>query len=292
MYNPFSLKSYGKNSQALFLKPYIHDLAEDPNGNRYFQGVTPRITIVNTIDNEKSPEDFYYVSSFVYGKGVDPPSPDFLVRCECEKNVCDSGCHEEGPAYNEKGLILVKPGTPVYECNSLCHCGIECPNRVVQRGRQFELEIFKTQGKGWGVRTKDSIPNGAFVEEYLGEVVSDSSADLRGKIYDKIRTTYLFDMDIGSDAIYSVDAFILGNASRFFNHSCDPNLTVFAVYNDSGDPGFHRLAFFARRDIKSGEELTVDYEGGESQDAVARNKKGRSFECCCGATNCRKFIHQ
>ncbi len=38
----------------------------------------------------------------------------------------------------------------VYECNANCLCGPGCKNRNVQKGRQVELEIFKTRNRGWG----------------------------------------------------------------------------------------------------------------------------------------------
>jgi hypothetical protein len=51
------------------------------------------------------------------------------------------------------------------------------------------------------------------------------------------------------------------------NHSCDPNLW------------FDGWALIARRDIKSGEELTFDYATGSTHPL--------SSECCCGSRICR-----
>lgn len=41
---------------------------------------------------------------------------------------------------------------PIYECHEGCHCDKAlCPNRVVERGRQIPLQIFRTDdGRGWG----------------------------------------------------------------------------------------------------------------------------------------------
>lgn len=41
---------------------------------------------------------------------------------------------------------------PIYECHEGCHCdGALCPNRVVERGRQVPLQIFRTtDNRGWG----------------------------------------------------------------------------------------------------------------------------------------------
>lgn len=42
---------------------------------------------------------------------------------------------------------------------------------------------------GWSVRTLDTIPRGAFVCEYVGEVISDAEADIRED------DSYLFDLE-------------------------------------------------------------------------------------------------
>lgn len=74
----------------------------------------------------------------------------FCVGCTC-KGICRKGCEctinytKDGKLKNWTSLI--------YECNSFCGCGIDCPNRVVQKGSNIKFEIFRTEEKGWGVRT-------------------------------------------------------------------------------------------------------------------------------------------
>ncbi|CAG2215723.1 AK [Mytilus edulis] len=91
-------------------------------------------------------------------------------------------------------------------------------------------------------------------------VITDVEAEKRGKYYDAVGRTYLFDLDYNDgDCPYTVDAGYYGNVSHFINHSCDPNLEVFGVWINTLDPTLPRIALFSRRDIEKGEELTFDY---------------------------------
>lgn len=50
-------------------------------------------------------------------------------------------------------------------------------NRVVSRGLQLPLEVFKTaDGRGWGVRCSCDIPIGAFICDYVGRLMTDAEA--------------------------------------------------------------------------------------------------------------------
>lgn len=65
-------------------------------------------------------------------------------------------------------------------------------------------------------------------------------------------------MDIDGQPKNVIDSYLSGNASHYLNHSCYPNIVVFGVFYDSVDPSFHRLAFFTKRNVAAGEELTLD----------------------------------
>ena len=163
----------------------------------------------------------------------------------------------------------------------------------------------------------ENIKAGSFVVEYVGEVITSDVAEERGKKYDAEGRTYLFDLDfnLGEENIYTVDAAFYGNLSRFINHSCDPNLSIFSVFINNLDPNMPQLAMFAKRDIKRGEQITFDYCQSSSQDqsqtqvssvmaspskavsgtlpAGEEDREGRAnvrSECRCGAKNCRKVL--
>ncbi|TNN08276.1 Histone-lysine N-methyltransferase SETDB1 isoform 1 [Schistosoma japonicum] len=80
---------------------------------------------------------------------------------------------------------------------------------------------------------------------------------------------------------YIMDAKKMGNLGRYFNHSCNPNVFVQNVFIDTHDPRFPEVAFFAKRNIEVGEEMTWDY--GYTVDAVPF----KVLYCYCGEPNCR-----
>ena len=59
--------------------------------------------------------------------------------------------------------------------------------------------------------------------------------------------------------IFVMDAHLKGNVSRFYNHSCSPNVFVQNVFLESRDVRFPWVAFFTATNIKAGTELVWDY---------------------------------
>ncbi|XP_062397337.1 histone-lysine N-methyltransferase SUV39H1-A isoform X1 [Sardina pilchardus] len=266
-----------------------------------------RIYVQNEVDMEGPPRDFTYIEDYKMGDGVViTPTP---LGCECTDCFshpvagCCPGLAQHRMAYTDRGVVRVRPGIPIYECNSNCRCGPDCLNRVVQRGIQHDLCIFKTDnGRGWGVRTLERINRNAFVMEYLGEIITTEEAERRGEAYDSQGTTYLFDLDYVDD-VFTVDAAYYGNVSHFVNHSCEPNLQVYNVFIDNIDERLPRIALFATRYIKPGEELTFDYkmqidtidaESSRMDYSLAvvdgPSRKRMRVECKCGVASCRKYL--
>ena len=83
-----------------------------------------------------------------------------------------------------------------------------------------------------------------------------------------------------------IDPSKMVNAPRkYMNHSCISNCR-----NEMwGMKGMPRLCFFAKRKIKSGEELTFNY-GWELLVTGKMDLKRRGTECKCGAVNCHGII--
>lgn len=181
----------------------------------------------------------------------------------------------------------------IVECGENCSCDMKiCTNHVQKRKLSFA--VFKTEGRGWGLRTLEYIPAGSYVIEYTGEVVDAENAKMRTRMYKKkgIVDQYLFDLDYNdsNEAFFVLDATQKGNLSRFINHSCSPNLQTWPACHLGEDKNKHRLYYFSLRGIRTNEELTVDYSGGIIGGNMPKKIPKNAKECRCQAPNCRGFI--
>ena len=230
------------------------------------------ISVANEMDDEVPTLDNYICSSIFDRKSsVKKESVDEkyeILSCKCrncyeERNYeCCSPIIGFPMAYNSKGLLshtMANSVNFIFECNQKCKCGLDCPNRVVQRGRKYKLELFRTEdaSRGWGVRSLESMPKGAYVSSYIGEVISLTEANQRP-------TTYLFDLSSSwnqsdNEYTYVIDANKYGNIIRYVNHSCEPNCRMIFVWNNSYDRLLPKVCLFTTRAIRANEELTYDY---------------------------------
>ena len=171
-------------------------------------------------------------------------------------------------------------------------------------GRKIKLEVFKTENKGWGLRSPERIKCGTFVSLYLGEVLTNEEAERRNDDAMKMGLSYLFDLDahivipadqdelsIGMDNdcdTYAVDGRDCGTVSRFINHSCSPNLRSVAVVSGRRDMKVYDLALFTQRTVQPWEELTFSYSHGTSPPTLDDTVK--KWPCYCEAEGCRKWL--
>lgn len=102
--------------------------------------------------------------------------------------------------------------------------------------------------------------------EFTGEKISVREARRRAK-----NTTRIVIVEISETE--AIDASNSSCPFQFVNHSCNPNVFIRVAHR--------RVEFYARRNIRPGEELTCDY--GDS------HHEGQ-LPCRCGSHNCRKFI--
>nr|XP_035120532.1 histone-lysine N-methyltransferase EHMT1 isoform X4 [Callithrix jacchus] len=242
------------------------------------------IPCVNAVDGEPCPSNYKYVSQNCV---TSPMNIDrnitHLQYCvcidDCSSSNCMCGQLSMRCWYDKDGRLLPEFNMAepplIFECNHACSCWRNCRNRVVQNGLRARLQLYRTQDMGWGVRSLQDIPLGTFVCEYVGELISDSEADVREE------DSYLFDLDNKDGEVYCIDARFYGNVSRFINHHCEPNLVPVRVFMAHQDLRFPRIAFFSTRLIEAGEQLGFDY--GERFWDI----KGKLFSCRCGSPKCR-----
>lgn len=135
----------------------------------------------------------------------------------------------------------------IFECASMCACSANCGNRLVQFGPRKNLAIanFSHLGKELGLITLKAIPKGAFVCEYVGEILTKSEAHERLQENDaKHRTNYIIclneiSMENASEHNTThtfIDPSKRGNIGRYLNHSCDPNCEIISVRVDGAIP--------------------------------------------------------
>ncbi|KAJ8616227.1 hypothetical protein MRB53_035599 [Persea americana] len=182
----------------------------------------------------------------------------------------------------------------IKECWSKCGCSKQCGNRVVQRGITCNLQVFFTsEGKGWGLRTLEELPKGAFVCEYVGEVITNTelyNRNMQGTGNEKHHYPVLLDADWGSEGVLKdeealcLDATFYGNVARFINHRCfDANLVEIPVEVETPDHHYYHLAFFTTRKVEALDELTWDYGIDFDDDS----HPVKAFRCHCGSKYCR-----
>ncbi|XP_048612284.1 histone-lysine N-methyltransferase, H3 lysine-9 specific SUVH6-like isoform X2 [Brassica napus] len=264
------------------------------------------ICAVNEIDDEEPPS-FIYTVKMIYPDWCRPIPPK---GCRCTRRCAeakDCACVAKNGGeipYNYDGAI-VSAKNLIYECGPLCKCPASCYLRVTQRGIKFPLEIFKTESRGWGVRSLSSIPSGSFICEYVGELLEDKEAERRTG-----NDEYLFDIGnrydnslaegmsklmpetqpaMGGDddemSGFTIDAAKKGNIGRFINHSCSPNLYAQNVLYDHEDTRIPHVMFFAMDNVPPLQELTYHYNYMIDQ---VRDSNGNIKKkiCYCGSSDC------
>ncbi|CAM9352428.1 unnamed protein product, partial [Ectocarpus fasciculatus] len=155
------------------------------------------------------------------------------------------------------------------------HCGPHCSNKKIQNNVVAQIEVKGAQGKGYGLFAGEALPEGSYIREYVGEIVT--LAELIRRRENMGQAEHLYAMEIKRETY--IDSTRVGSISRFINHSCEPNCTaeVWVVKNRL------RVAITAMKDISLGEELSFDY--------CWEPLKGRELtKCLCGAPSCRGTI--
>jgi SET domain-containing protein len=130
----------------------------------------------------------------------------------------------------------------------------------------FRLEIRESRIHHRGVYALEPIPAHRKVIEYTGERLNRRDAKRR----DRGSVTYLFSVD----DYWTLDGSVGGSGAEIINHSCDPNLRS-CVFKG-------HILYIAKRPIRRGEELTVDYRFPHTVEHIP---------CRCQSATCRGTIN-
>jgi SET domain-containing protein len=128
--------------------------------------------------------------------------------------------------------------------------------------QKFAVNVQPSRIDGQGAFAAEGIPARRKIGEIRGESISVREARRRAKGVDRIMIVELSETR-AIDASQSIDPL------RFTNHSCQPN-AVLRIRQG-------RVEFYSMRDVRVGEELTVNY--GET------HHEGK-LRCRCGAPGC------
>jgi len=315
------------------------------------------ISAVNCVDNS-IPPPIKYITKHKIMPGVNSNlDSKFLSCCDCIDNCEDKtkcSCWQQtldgAKFYDFKNIgyefkrLYEKVDTGIFECNINCKCSKTCLNRVVQLPVSARLQVFKTENKGWGLRTLTDIPRGSFICNYIGKIFNESDTEMNAldtgekgdyvsnldfiEVVSEIKDGYESDVKDppefgmntknfniqhsgieakhkliqlnsqqttlktpgnliyrqyfdGETNKYVIDSKNAGNVSRFFNHSCDPNVFVQNVFVDTHDLRFPWQSYFASCFIPAGEELVYDYN------YEVGSVDGTILYCNCKSVNCK-----
>ncbi|KAG0054485.1 histone methyltransferase set2 [Gryganskiella cystojenkinii] len=195
---------------------------------------------------------------------------DDCLPCQCKYNP-----HRD-PRWKACGPDCINRNLLVECIEDDCPCGSYCLNRRFQTKQNSQVDVVRTEKKGFGLRAMEGLPSGTFVMEYIGEVLPHASFVKRTREYSLAGVEHFYFMSLQSDEV--IDATKKGCLARFINHSCNPNchLEKWVVGSKL------RIGIFTIKRVAEGEELTFDYQferyGAEAQ------------KCYCGEPNCTGFI--
>ena len=123
---------------------------------------------------------------------------------------------------------------------------------------------------GQGLFATQDLPAGSVVARLGGRLISDEQLErLIAEAERDADAPYIDSIAVHDDTNLLIPP---GQPIHFGNHSCDPNLWHV-------DP----FTLATRRDVKAGEELTIDYATQTANPEVR-------FACCCGSLRCRGTV--
>lgn len=135
-----------------------------------------------------------------------------------------------------------------------------------------KVSVHKAGSKGSGLFAAKNIKRNEIISVLGGYVIP--LREFKGMKGNSLshHLIYNYAYHISDDLLFSPVRRTEISEPEYINHSCDPNT------------GFRgEIRFAAMKDIKQGEEITIDY-------AVCMTSSLFNMKCLCGSKFCRKFI--
>lgn len=133
---------------------------------------------------------------------------------------------------------------------------------------QYKLDIKRGGIHRYGLFAGESIPRNRKVIEYTGERINRK--ETRRRSDEQGSMIYLFTLD----NYWTLDGAVGGSGAEYINHCCDPNIRTLVTKG--------HILYMTKRDIRKGEELTVDYHFSKDIEKIP---------CYCGSPKCRGTIN-
>lgn len=137
---------------------------------------------------------------------------------------------------------------------------------ISRKHAKYRISVRPSEIHRWGVFAEEPIPKGKKIIEYTGERISRAETARRADA----PLNYLFTLD----SYWTLDGSVGGSGAEFINHCCQPNCYAWIFKG--------HILYMAARDIRAGEELTIDYRFDHDVPKVP---------CACGAQDCRGTIN-
>ncbi|CAF99053.1 unnamed protein product, partial [Tetraodon nigroviridis] len=287
-----NIETMGKGADAVYKKA----LTEAAERFKELQAEREMRQLQEDRKNDKKPPPYRHIKvNRAIGK-VQFITADLseIPRCNCKASD-ENPCGVDSECINR--MLM-------YECHpQVCAAGERCQNQAFSKRQYTPVEIYRTLSCGWGLRavsdikkvrrgdgdgeqlqgvpgvlmtSSDATSQGAFVIEYVGEVIDEEECRARIKHAQENDIFNFYMLTLDKDRI--IDAGPKGNQARFMNHCCQPNCET-QKWTVNGDT---RVGLFALQDIPKGKELNFNY----NLECLGNGKT----VCKCGAPNCSGFL--
>ena len=237
-----------KGTDSTLNKQFQKGLSDATTAHRELTAQRERELIdrLNGSSNSRTPAPYKYVTRNIPQGNVKVYKADLdnYATCSCTPDDVDP-CGPSSNCENRYTLIECHP--------KLCAAGDKCQNQRFARAQYAETYYFKCGDRGWGLKNKQTIYPGQFVNEYCGDLIDYDEYERRLKRQnDRGELDFYFCV---LDSKRVVDAKPKGCHSRFMNHSCEPNCDG-QLWMVNGD---YRVGLFAKLEIPPDTELTFNY---------------------------------